>query len=113
MFMVHQFGDPEVNDGVPFMILNKKELKAPPTIDLVLDADGFGGPEAKVSKYNKMLDDGVYPFVQYRAIKLFLPNPEAPNHYDKPQMEWATVFGKKDTPGGFRMRWPPTVIVIA
>jgi len=113
MFMVHQFGDPEVNDGVPFMIVNKKELKPPPTIDLVLDADGFGGPEAKASKYNRMLDSGVYPFVQYRAIKLFLPNPEAPNHYDKPQMDWPSVFGKKDTPGGRRMRWPPNVIVIA
>ncbi|HEV8638880.1 MAG TPA: hypothetical protein VG370_32115 [Chloroflexota bacterium] len=113
MFMVHQFGDPEVDDSVPSMILNKKELKAPATIDLVLDADGFGGPEPKVSKYNQMLDDRVYPFIQYRGIKLFLPNREAPDHYDKPQLGWPTVFGKKDTPGGQRVRWPPNVIVIA
>jgi hypothetical protein len=113
IFMIHQFGDPEVDDGVPYMILNKKELKPPPTIDLILDADGFGGPDAKASKYNRMLNDAPYPFIQYRAIKLFLPNPEAPNHYDKPQMEWPAVFGKKDTPGGHRIRWAPNVIVIA
>jgi hypothetical protein len=113
MFMLHQFGDPEVDDGVPYMILNKKELKPPATIDLVIDADGFGGPDAKASKYNRMLDNAPYPFIQYRALKLFLPNPEAPNHYDKPQMEWPAVFGKKDTPGGHRIRWAPNVIVIA
>lgn len=111
--MVHQFGDPEVNDGVPYMILNKSSLKTFPTVDLVLDADGFGGPDPKAVKYNRMLNDQTYPFIQWRAIKLFLPNPEAPNHYDKPQMEWPAVFGRRDTPGGYRMRWPPNIVIIA
>lgn len=113
MLMVHQFGDPEVDDGVPYMIKNKKTLKTFPTVDLVLDADGFGGADSKASKYNLMLNDKPYPFIQYRALKLFTPNPEAPDRYDKPQMEWAAVFGKKDTPGGVRIKYPPNVIVIA
>jgi hypothetical protein len=113
MLMVHQFGDPEVDDGVPFMIANKKTLKTFPTIEIVLDADGFGGPDSKASKYNRMLNSTPYPFINRRAIKLFTLNAEAPNHYDKPQMEWEAVFGKKDTPGGVRMKWAPNVIVIA
>jgi hypothetical protein len=113
MLMVHQFGDPEVNDGVPNMIQNKKTLKTFPTIDLVLDADGFGGADSKASKYNQMLNEKVYPFIQFRGLKLFTPNGEAPNHYDKPQMEWEAVFGKKDTPGGIRIRSAPNVVVIA
>jgi hypothetical protein len=111
--MVHQFGDAEVNDGVPHMIANKKSLRTFPSVELVLDADGFGGPDSKASKYNRMLDSAVYPFVRFRGIKLFTPNPEAPNHYDKPQLEWPALFGKKDTPGGVRIRWAPDVIVIA
>jgi hypothetical protein len=113
MLMVHQFGDPEVDDGVPYMIANKKTLKTFPTIEIVLDADGFGGPDSKASKYNRMLNPTPYPFINRRAIKLFTPNAEAPNHYDKPQMEWEAVFGKKDTPGGVRIKFPPNVIVIA
>jgi hypothetical protein len=113
MLMLHQFGDPEVDDGVPFMIENKKSIKTFPTVDIVWDADGFGGADSKASKYNRMLSSNAYPFIQWRGIKLFTPNPEAPNHYDKPQMEWEAVFGKKDTPGGIRIRWAPNVIVIA
>ncbi len=113
MLMVHQFGDPEVNDGVPHMILNKKTLRTVDGIDLVLDADGFGGPDPKVAKYNLMLNPEPYPFIRYRAIKLFFPNAQAPNHYDKPQMEWAAVFGRAPTPGGYRMKWAPNVVVIA
>ena len=113
MLMIHQFGDAEVNDGVPFMIGNKKTLKSFPTIDIVIDADGFGGPDAKASKYNAMTNPVPYPFVQFRGLKLFTLNAEAPNHYDKPQMEWPAIFGRANTPGGHRIKWAPNVIVIA
>ncbi|HEY3110575.1 MAG TPA: hypothetical protein VGL23_17585 [Chloroflexota bacterium] len=113
MLMLHQFGDPEVDDGVPFMIENKKSIKSYPTVDLVWNADGFGGADSKASKYNRMLSPTPYPFIQWRGIKLFTANSEAPDRYDKPQMEWEAVFGKKDTPGGLRIRWAPNVIVIA
>jgi hypothetical protein len=113
MLMVHQFGDSEVNDGVPNMILNKKSLRTVPMVDIVLDADGFGGPDSKASKYNRMFNPDAYPFIKYRAIKLFTPNPEAPNHYDTPILEWPAVFGRTNTPGGIRIRWAPDVIVIA
>jgi len=113
MLIVHQFGDPEVNDGVPFMILNKKSLRTFPNVDLVLCADGFGSPDSKISKYNAMLNPDVYPFVKYRAIKLFTPNADAPNMYDKPQVEWEVLAGKKKTPGGVQIRWPPNVVVVA
>ncbi len=113
MLMIHQFGDAEVNDGIPFMIGNKKTLKSFPTIDIVIDADGFGGPDAKAAKYNLMLNPVVYPFIQFRALKLFTLNAEAPNHYDKPQLEWPAIFGRANTPGGFRIKWAPNVIVIA
>jgi hypothetical protein len=114
MVMVHQFGDPEVDDGVPFMILNKKSLKTYPTVELVLSADGVGGPEAKVTKYNKMLNSAVYPFIQHRALKIFTPNPLAGSHHsDRPQMEWDWIFGKKATPGGSKIDKPPSVIIVA
>lgn len=114
MLMVHQFGDPEVDDGVPFMITNKKTIKTFPTVDIVFDADGVGGSEAKVNKYNKMLNAKVYPFIKYRAFKIFTPNPLAgPNHSDRPQMKWEWIFGKETTPYGARMEHPPNVLVVA
>ena len=60
-----------------------------------------------------MLNPVVYPFIQFRALKLFTLNAEAPNHYDKPQLEWPAIFGRANTPGGFRIKWAPNVIVIA
>ena len=112
--MVHQFGDANVNDGVPFMIQDKKSVEAFPNVDLVIDADGFGGIDAKVSKYNRMVDSEVYPFIRFRGIKLFFFNQfEERHHGDKPVMDWETVFGEKDTPDGIRMRYKPDIIVIA
>jgi hypothetical protein len=114
MLMVHQFGDPEVNDGVPFMITNKKNLKTYPAVDIVLDADGVGGSEAKVNKYNKMLNAKAYPFIQYRAFKIFIENPLAGAHHsDRPQMKWEWIFGKEATPFGAKMEYPPNVVIVA
>jgi hypothetical protein len=60
-----------------------------------------------------MLSPTAYPFIRWRGLKIFTLNKEAPNHYDKPQLEWEAIFGKKDTPGGVRIRYAPNVIVVA
>lgn len=114
MFMVHQFGDPNVNDGNPDMIVNKKSLETLPGVDIVIDADGFGAPGIKVKKYNLITDHEEYPFVKYRAIKLFFFNPyEEAHHADKPVMTWPQVFGAEEVPGGVKMEYMPDVIVVA
>lgn len=114
VLMVHQFGDPNVRDGNPDMILNKKSLETLPGVDLVLDADGFGAPGIKVKKYNLITDPVEYPFVKYRAIKLFFFNPyEERHHGDKPVMTWPQVFGKEEVPGGIKMEWEPDIVVVA
>ncbi len=114
VLIVHQFGDPMVNDGNPFMITNKKTLETLPNVDLVLDADGFGSPGIKVKKFNLMLDQEAYPFIRFRAIKLFFFNEyEERHHGDKPVMTWPQVFGKEPVPGGEQMKYVPDIIVVA
>jgi hypothetical protein len=46
LVVVHQFTDS--------MVRHKKDLKTRPGVDLVLNADGFGTPEAKRSKYEEL-----------------------------------------------------------
>ena len=114
ILIVHQFGDANVDDGVPYMIRNKPSLRTFENVDLVIDADGFGGPDIKVKKYNLITDPEVYPMIQWRGIKLFLPNPhERAGHYDQPQMTIEEVFGKDETPGGLRVKHKPNVIILA
>ncbi|MHB1005525.1 MAG: hypothetical protein ACYC3S_07740 [Chloroflexota bacterium] len=114
VFMVHQFGDPMVNDGNPFMITNKKSLETLSGVDLVIDADGFGGPASKVKKYDQMTDTTAYPFLKFRGIKLFFHNPyEERHHYDKPAMSWEQVFGLEPVGDGLKMTTPPDVVVVA
>ncbi|HLZ10331.1 MAG TPA: hypothetical protein VKT80_17210, partial [Chloroflexota bacterium] len=85
VLVVHQFGDNNVGDGVPAMIGHKSNVKIYPNVDLVITADGLGSSDAKVSKYNKMTDSKVYPFIQFRGIKIFPPNPYEKNgHIDSP-----------------------------
>lgn len=114
VMMVHQFGDPMVDDGVPYMITNKKTLETYENVDLVLDADGFGAPAAKTRKYNLMLDDEEYPFIKYRAIKLFFFNPyEERHHGDFPEMTWPQVLGVEEINPELKIRWQPDIIVVA
>jgi hypothetical protein len=113
LLVVHQFGDPLVGDGVPFMIQNKTDVKDYPNVDLVITADGFGSPDAKVSKYNKMTDATAYPFIKYRGLKLFPPNPyEHAGHYDRPMLTWRQVYGLDPTPGHEYIKDPPNLIII-
>jgi hypothetical protein len=111
--VVHQFGDKTINDGVPFMIQHKSDVKSYPNVDLVITADGFGSPDSKVSKYDKMTDSAVYPFVRVRGIKIFPPNPyEQAGHYDQPLLTFRQLFGLDLTPGKSRMLWGPDFVLI-
>ncbi len=114
MLIVHQFGDSNVNDGVPFMIEDKKNLRTYANVDLVVNADGLGKQAIKVIKYNKMTDANVYPVIRFRGIKLFFPNPwEKNGHYDQPPMNLDQVFGIEPVSGGAKMQTKPDVIIIA
>jgi hypothetical protein len=112
--IVHQFGDRNVNDGVPFMIEDKKDLKAYENVDLVIDMDGLGKQAVKVIKYNKITDSKVYPFIKFRAIKIFFPNKwEKHGHFDDPPLNLDQLFGLKPVPGGAKMQVKPDVLIIA
>jgi hypothetical protein len=114
ILIVHQFGDPNVNDGVPFMIEDKKDLKIYDNVDLVINADGLGTPTVKVVKYHKMTDASIYPFIKFRGIKVFFPNPwEKYDHFDKPPMDLDQIFGLKPVKGRVKMEIKPDVIIIA
>lgn len=114
ILMVHQFGDSNVNDGVPDMIQGKKSTKTYPNVDLMICADGFGSPGSKITKYNKMTDPTVYPFLKYRAIKLFLDNPQADKtRIDKPVTTFRMCFGLDPAPNGAWSKYKPDCVVIA
>ncbi len=114
VLMVHQFGDANVRDGTPDMIVDKHTIKPVEEIDLVLDADGFGAPGIKAKKYNLINDAKVYPFIKYRAIKLFFYNPhEEAHHADQPVMTWPQVFGEEEADVDIKIEFGPDVIVIA
>jgi len=114
ILIVHQFGDPNVNDGVPFMIQNKKGLKTYDNVDLVIDMDGFGEQAVKVHKYNKITDSNVYPIIKYRGIKVFFPNKwEHHGHFDKPPMNLDQIFGLEPAKDGPKMQAKPDVLIIA
>jgi hypothetical protein len=114
ILIVHQFGDPNVNDGVPFMIQNKKDLKTYDNVDLVIDMDGFGEQAVKVTKYNRITDSKVYPIIKYRGIKVFFPNKwERHGHFDKPPMNLDQIFGLEPAKDGPKMNTKPDVLIIA
>jgi hypothetical protein len=114
ILMVHQFGDENVNDGVPFMIENKKDLKTFGNVDLVIDMDGLGKQAIKVVKYNKITDSKVYPFIKFRAIKVFFPNKwEKHGHYDKPPLNLDQIFGITPVKGGAKIKAKPDIVIIA
>jgi hypothetical protein len=114
ILIVHQFGDANVDDGVPFMIENKKNLKTFENVDLVIDMDGLGKQAVKVVKYNKITDSKVYPFIKFRALKVFFPNKwEKYGHYDKPPLNLDQIFGITPAKGGAKVKNKPDIIIIA
>ncbi len=93
VFIVHQFLGAMIED--PEAIVNY------PRIDLVINADGFGGPDVKVSKYNRFTRfDGV----QYRGLKLFY-------RWDVPLLSEQQVLGLEEVRGGLKMHASPNVII--
>jgi hypothetical protein len=113
ILVIHQFGDKNVNDGVPFMIGHKENVKVYPNIDLVITADGLGSTDAKISKYNKMTDSKVYPFIQLRGLKIFPPNPYEHNgHIDVPLLTFRQIYGLDPTSGKQKVNVPPNLIII-
>jgi hypothetical protein len=111
--VIHQFGDKTINDGVPFMIQHKSDVRSYANVDLVITADGFGSPDSKISKYNKMTDSAVYPFVRLRGIKIFPPNPyEQAGHYDKPQLTPRQLWGLDPTAGKDRVQVAPDFLLV-
>jgi hypothetical protein len=114
ILIVHQFGDANVDDGVPFMIKSKSDLKTFDNVELVIDMDGLGKQAVKVVKYNKITDAKVYPFIKFRGIKVFFPNRwEKHGHFDKPPMNLDEIFGLKKVRGGAIIQTKPDVIIIA
>ncbi len=115
ILIVHQFGDANVDDGVPHMIQDKKSLETFDNVELVFDADGLGGQAVKMVKYNRMTDAAVYPFTRFRGIKIFFPNRwEKHGHFDTPPMELDQIFGLEPARGGkVRMENKPDVVIIA
>jgi len=114
ILIVHQFGDANVNDGVPFMIRHKEALKTYDNVDLVINMDGLGAQALKIVKYNKITDATVYPFIKFRGIKVFFPNRwEKHGHYDTPPLTVDQVFGQEKVQGGASMKTKPDVIIIA
>jgi hypothetical protein len=76
--------------------------------------DGLGEKAVKVTKYNKITDSKVYPFIRFRGIKIFFSNKwEKAGHYDKPPMTLEEIFGLKKLPSGMRMQTKSNVIIIA
>ena len=113
VLIVHQFGDANVDDGVPFMIQEKDKIKTYENVELVFDMDGLGKQAIKVIKYNKITDASVYPFIRFRGIKIFFLNRwEKHGHYDKPPMDLDEIFGLKKVKGGARMETKPDVIIL-
>jgi hypothetical protein len=114
ILIAHQFGDPAVHDGVPYMIRDKKLLRRYPNVELVINMDGLGEPAVKVNKYNRITDSASYPFIQFRGIKIFYRDPgEVRGHFDKPPMTVEEIFGVTPVPGRQRMAVKPDVVIIA
>ena len=111
VLIIHQFIDETTNTWT--MIPNKDDLQRFPSVELVMDADGFGSPDQKVFKYNGITDLATYPNLDLRGIKVFQRNPVAPRFSDTPVMTARQLFGLDPTSGGRYMWAPPHVVIVA
>jgi hypothetical protein len=80
MLVIHQFDNR--------MIVNKPAIQDYPLVDLVWDADGFGGPGAKKGDYIQYSQE---PGFEYGGFKVFY-------RYDSPVMMPADVLGLRPPP---------------
>ena len=109
--IVHQFVDARTNHWS--MIPDKQNIQRFPGVEVVINADGFGSPDAKVWKYNAMTDPEEYPSLPWRGIKIFQYNRHAPRFSDNPVLTPRQVYGIDPTPAGRRMWAGPHLIVLA
>ncbi len=80
ILVVHQFEDR--------MVENKDVIQDHPLVDLVWDADGFGGPWAKIADYHQYRDEAGFEF---GGFKIFYD-------YDSPVMTPEQVMGLDPPP---------------
>ncbi len=80
ILVIHQFDDR--------MIWNKHVIQDYPLVDLVWDADGFGGPGAKVGDYVQYRGEGGF---EYGGFKVFY-------RYDTPVMTEVEVLAMQPPP---------------
>jgi len=80
ILVIHQFDDR--------MLENKEAIQDYPLVNLVWDADGFGGPGAKIGDYNQYHNEAGF---EYGGIKLFYV-------YDTPVMTPAQVMALEPPP---------------
>ncbi len=111
VLIVHQFVD-AVSDSWS-MVPGKRNIQIYPEVELVFDADGFGSPNAKVSKYNAITSPTAYPQFEWRGIKIFQHNARAPWASDTPVMTPRQIYGVDPTSNGRRMWAPPHLVVVA
>jgi hypothetical protein len=111
VLIIHQFVDAQTSDWS--MIPKKQDIQEFPGVEVVIDADGFGTPDAKVWKYNAMTDPKVYPWLRWRGIKVFQYNRHAPRFSDSPVMTPRQLWGLDPTPAGWYMWAGPHLVVLA
>lgn len=80
ILVIHQFDDR--------MIWNKAVIQDYPLVDLVWDADGFGGPGAKIGDYNQYKGEAGF---EYGGFKVFY-------RYDTPPMTVVQVLALQPPP---------------
>ena len=80
VLLIHQFAE-----GI---VTNKEQLKPTPHVEMVLNADGFGSPANKISKYNQLVKNEA---PQYGGFKLFY-------NQDVPLLQPATVLNFQPAP---------------
>jgi len=80
ILVIHQFDDR--------MMENKEAIQDYPLVNLVWDADGFGGPGAKKGDYNQYHNEAGF---EYGGLKIFY-------NYDTPVMSPAEVMGIEPPP---------------
>jgi hypothetical protein len=81
VLIIHQFEPP--------MVRNKEQIVDYPHVELVFDADGFGGPNAKIGDYNQYAAENGF---EYGGFKLFFD-------WDFPLLSPAEVMALEPAPG--------------
>jgi hypothetical protein len=92
MLIVHQF--------LPWMIDSKANIYRYDGVDVVICADGFGGPWPKISKYNAFMDKTV----QFSGFKLFYG-------WDEPLMTERQALGVDPVKGVGYIDVTPNLII--